>query len=83
MSATSKIVLLSATAGTLGIIGYVHYRQNYDRAKLHEGVLRDIQRQQLRKIENTYNLQQQIERTKQLRQQLEQDEQSTALLKSQ
>ncbi|XP_053696460.1 protein PET117 homolog, mitochondrial [Sabethes cyaneus] len=83
MSATSKIVLLGASVSSLGIIGYVHYRQNYDRAKLHEGVIRDVQRQQQRKIENTYNLQQQIERTKQLRQQLEQEEQSTVLMKTQ
>lgn len=41
---------------------------------LHEGVIRDIQRQQQRKIENTYNLQQQIELTKQLKQELHQRE---------
>ncbi|XP_055603367.1 protein PET117 homolog, mitochondrial-like [Uranotaenia lowii] len=74
MSSTSKVVFLAACAGTAGIIGYVHYRQNYDRAKLHEGVIRDIQRQQQRKIENTYNLQQQIELTKQLRHELEESE---------
>ncbi|XP_065076661.1 protein PET117 homolog, mitochondrial [Ochlerotatus camptorhynchus] len=74
MSVTSKVFLLGACIGTGGIIGYVHYKQTSDRAKLHEGVIRDIQRQQQRKIENTYNLQQQIELTKQLKQELHQRE---------
>ncbi|XP_058823702.1 protein PET117 homolog, mitochondrial [Topomyia yanbarensis] len=77
MSVTSKVVFLGACVGSISIIGYVHYKQNYDRAKLHEGVIRDVQRQQQRKIENTYNLQQQIELTKQLKQQLDQRELST------
>lgn len=39
------------------------------RKKLHEGVIRDIERQQRRKAENLYNLQQQIDLTKQLQNQ--------------
>lgn len=38
------------------------------RDKLHEGVIRDVERQQRRKMENTYLLQQQIDLTKQLKQ---------------
>lgn len=43
------------------------------RDKLHEGVLRDVQRQEMRKRENLYNLQRQIDLTKELkrREQLE------------
>lgn len=41
------------------------------RRKLHEGVIRDIERQQRRKAENLYNLQQQIDLTKQLQTQYE------------
>ncbi|KAL1400272.1 hypothetical protein quinque_001030 [Culex quinquefasciatus] len=78
MSATSKVVFLGACVVSLGTIGYVHYRQTSDRAKLHEGVIRDIQRQQQRKIENIYNLQQQNELTKQLKQELESREQQAA-----
>lgn len=78
MSTTSKIVFIGACICTGGIIGYVHYKQTSDRAKLHEGVIRDIQRQQQRKIENMYNLQQQIELTKQLKQDLELREQHMA-----
>ena len=37
------------------------------RDKMHDGVLRDVERQQRRKIENTYLLQQQLELTKQLK----------------
>ncbi|XP_062565941.1 protein PET117 homolog, mitochondrial [Armigeres subalbatus] len=80
MSATSKVVFLGACISTGGVIGYVHYKQNYDRARLHDGVIRDIQRQQQRKIENTYNLQQQIELTKQLKQELQQREEQEARL---
>uniref|UniRef100_A0A1Q3FGR5 Protein pet117 log mitochondrial n=1 Tax=Culex tarsalis TaxID=7177 RepID=A0A1Q3FGR5_CULTA len=76
MSATSKVVFLGACAVSVGTIGYVHFRQISDRAKLHEGVIRDIQRQQQRKIENIYNLQQQNELTRQLKQELESREQA-------
>lgn len=44
-----------------------HYFNNF-REKLHEGVVRDVERQQRRKMENTYVLQQQIDLTKQLKQ---------------
>jgi protein PET117 len=37
------------------------------RERLHDGVIRDVQRQQRRKTENMYLLQQQIELTKQLK----------------
>lgn len=37
------------------------------REKLHEGVIRDVERQQRRKAENLYNLQQQIEFTRELK----------------
>ncbi|PSN52360.1 hypothetical protein C0J52_06717 [Blattella germanica] len=67
MSYTSKIVLMSATATSIGIIGYVHYKQQMDREKLHEGVIKDVERQQRRKTENLYFLQQQIDLTKQLK----------------
>jgi hypothetical protein len=37
------------------------------RDRLHDGVIRDVQRQQRRKTENMYLLQQQIELTKQMK----------------
>uniref|UniRef100_A0A1L8DZZ6 Protein pet117 log mitochondrial n=1 Tax=Nyssomyia neivai TaxID=330878 RepID=A0A1L8DZZ6_9DIPT len=76
MSMLAKTTLGLSCAVSLGIIGYVHYKQKDDRAKLHEGVLRDIERQQMRKLENTYRLQEQIELTRQLRKDLEEQESS-------
>ncbi|XP_060528920.1 protein PET117 homolog, mitochondrial [Cylas formicarius] len=66
MSFTSKVVLASACTFSLGIVGYVHFRQYLDREALHKGVLKDIERRNQRKMENLYALQQQIELTKQL-----------------
>ncbi|CAD7078708.1 unnamed protein product [Hermetia illucens] len=70
MSSTAKLVLISSCIASAGIIGYVHYKQTADRRKLHEGVLKDIERQQRRKLENTYMLQQQIDLTKKLKKDL-------------
>ncbi|XP_065338234.1 protein PET117 homolog, mitochondrial [Cloeon dipterum] len=67
MSATAKLTLALSIAVTGGTMFYVHYKQSYDRDKLHEGVLRDIERQQRRKVENLYTLQKQIDLTKELR----------------
>ncbi|XP_059616473.1 protein PET117 homolog, mitochondrial [Phlebotomus argentipes] len=71
MSTLAKTTLSLSCVVSLGIIGYVHYKQQSDRSKLHEGVIKDVERQQRRKLENTYRLQEQIELTKQL--QKEQD----------
>lgn len=67
MSTTSKMTFISSVLITGGIIGYVHYKQQLDREKLHEGVIRDVERQQMRKIENMYILEKQAELTKRLR----------------
>lgn len=67
MSLTSKVVFTLACGASISTIFYVHYKQNLDRQKLHEGVIKDIERQQMRKLENTYNLQNQAELTKILR----------------
>lgn len=71
MSLASRITLGASCVLTVGIVTYVHMKQNIDREKLHEGVIRDVERQQRRKIENIYTLQQQAELTKQLRAQQE------------
>ncbi|CAG5040286.1 unnamed protein product [Parnassius apollo] len=69
-SQTSKIVLGLSCSITVAIITYVHVKQQADREKMHEGVIRDTERQQRRKIENIYLLQQQNELTKQLKKEL-------------
>ncbi|XP_038210700.1 protein PET117 homolog, mitochondrial [Zerene cesonia] len=70
MSSTSKIVLSLTCIVTTGIVGYVHIKQQSDREKMHEGVIRDTERQQRRKIENLYILEKQNELTKQLKKDL-------------
>ncbi|CAH2236125.1 jg15120 [Pararge aegeria aegeria] len=66
-SATSKLVLGLSCAVTIGIVSYVHIKQQTDREKMHEGVIRDKERQQKRKIENLYILEKQNELTKKLK----------------
>ncbi|KAI4497842.1 hypothetical protein M0802_006958 [Mischocyttarus mexicanus] len=66
MSTLAKVTFGSCCLVSSGIIGYVHYKQQYDRERLHDGVLRDIERQQRRKIENIYNLQHQIDLARKL-----------------
>lgn len=63
-SLASKITLAVTSAGAASVIYYVHYRQVEDRQQLHQGIVRDLERQQQKKIENLYRLEQQKELTK-------------------
>ncbi|XP_011255920.2 protein PET117 homolog, mitochondrial [Camponotus floridanus] len=67
MSTASKVTFGLCCSVSVGIIGYVHYKQAYDREQLHLGVMRDIERRERRKVQNVYILQQQAELTKELR----------------
>ncbi|CAD0198242.1 unnamed protein product [Chrysodeixis includens] len=69
-SHTSKLVLALSCSVTLGIVAYVHIKQQTDRDKMHEGVVKDVERQQRRKIENLYILEKQNELTKKLKKEL-------------
>jgi len=64
MSTASKVTLLVTSAGTLGIIWAVHNRQVEDRAQLHQGIIKDLERQEKKKTENQYKLVQQQELAK-------------------
>ncbi|KAK7084061.1 hypothetical protein SK128_009225 [Halocaridina rubra] len=68
MSLASKVTLGGACLLTAGVVTYVHRKQNIDKQKLHEGVIKDIERQQRRKTENIYLLQKQADLTRQLQQ---------------
>ncbi|KAJ8964570.1 hypothetical protein NQ314_004874 [Rhamnusium bicolor] len=70
MSLQSKVVLIAACSFSLGIIGYVHYKQHLDREQLHAGVLKDIERREIRKVENLFTLQRQIDLSKELKQEI-------------
>jgi len=51
MSTTSKVVFGLSCVASAGIIGFVHYQQQDDLIKLHEGVVKDVERQQYRKLQ--------------------------------
>jgi len=67
MSLLAKSTLAASCVTSVGIIAYVHYKQNLDRTNLHDGVIRDVERQRRRRAENLYNLQQQIDLSKELK----------------
>ncbi|CAK1553715.1 unnamed protein product [Leptosia nina] len=69
-STSSKIVLALSFIISGGIVTYVHVKQQMDRDRMHEGVIKDTERQQKRKIENLYILEKQNELTKQLKKDL-------------
>lgn len=69
-SKTSKFALALSCSVTIGIVAFVHIKQQSDREKMHEGVIRDVERQQRRKIENLYILEKQNELTKKLKKEL-------------
>lgn len=69
MSIAAKMTLGASFAVSASIIWYVHYKQKTDLEQLHDGVLRDIERQRMRQIQNLQTLQQQIDLTKQLKEQ--------------
>ncbi|XP_027024427.1 protein PET117 homolog, mitochondrial [Tachysurus fulvidraco] len=65
MSTTSKIVLGLSVVLTVGTVAGVHLKQNWDRQRLREGVLRDLERVE-RKRENQRALEEQIHLTREL-----------------
>lgn len=55
MSTTSKVVFGLSCIVSVGIIGFVHYQQQDDLNKLHEGVIKDIERQEHRRLQLEIN----------------------------
>ena len=51
---------------------YISFHFDF-RKRLHDGVIRDVERQQRRKIENLYVLQEQIDLTKRLKKQMKEE----------
>jgi len=66
MSATAKVTFGTSLIVSAGIVIYVHYKKNADRKKMHDGVIRDVERQHMRRTQNVTLLQKQIELTKKL-----------------
>jgi len=67
----SKLFLAASIAITGGIVYMVHKSQVDDRAKLHQGIVKDLERQQMKKIENLKRLQDQQDLEKIYRQKTE------------
>lgn len=55
MSTTSKVVFGISCVVSSAIIGFVHYQQQDDLNKLHEGVVKDIERQEHRRLQLEIN----------------------------
>lgn len=65
MSKTSKVVLGVSVVLTLSTVAAVHLKQSWDRERLHEGVVRDLERVQKKK-ENLRLLEEQRNLTRHL-----------------
>lgn len=52
MSTASKVTLAVTVVASLGVVYGVHSQQVEDRARLHDGIVRDEERQQRRREEN-------------------------------
>lgn len=49
MSTGAKVALGTALAAAAAMVSYVHLKQEWEREKLHQGVLKDVERQRLKK----------------------------------
>ncbi|GAB7344175.1 hypothetical protein MBLNU457_2067t1 [Dothideomycetes sp. NU457] len=49
MSTRAKMTLAGTTLGALGIIVFVHYTQKAEKAAMHQGVVRDMEQQRLKR----------------------------------
>ncbi|XP_051551112.1 protein PET117 homolog, mitochondrial-like [Myxocyprinus asiaticus] len=65
MSTASKFVLGLSIILTISTVAGVHIKQSWERQRLHEGVLRDLERV-ARKRENLRTLEEQIQLTREL-----------------
>lgn len=65
MSKASKVVLGLSIVLSISTVAGVHIKQNWDRQRLRDGVLRDLERVE-RKRENLHALEEQIQLTREL-----------------
>ncbi|MCJ1353009.1 MAG: hypothetical protein MMC33_002993 [Icmadophila ericetorum] len=49
MSRAAKLTLAGTSAMAIGIVVFVHYAQQSEKAAMHAGVLRDIEQQRIKK----------------------------------
>ncbi|KAF2483290.1 hypothetical protein BDY17DRAFT_250058 [Neohortaea acidophila] len=62
MSTAAKLTLASTTAAALGVVVFVHYQQRADQAAMHQGVVRDMEQQRLKRERQVdFEMQRQLE----------------------
>jgi len=77
MSLAAKATLLSSIAFTSGIVYWVVQKQNSDLESLHEGVIRDAERQAMKKQQNVKAFQEQADLTRALMKHREETQQGS------
>ncbi|GKU02319.1 cytochrome c oxidase assembly protein [Fusarium langsethiae] len=62
MSQTSKLTLLGTSLLTVGTVVAVHYQQKFEKEAMHEGVVRDMEQQRVkRERQLDFDMQKQLE----------------------
>ncbi|EMC98734.1 hypothetical protein BAUCODRAFT_57119, partial [Baudoinia panamericana UAMH 10762] len=62
MSTTAKLTLATTTLGAIGIVIFVHRQQQLDKAAMHQGVIRDMEQQRIkRERQLDFEMQRQLE----------------------
>ncbi|GAB7322584.1 hypothetical protein MBLNU13_g03500t1 [Cladosporium sp. NU13] len=62
MSTKAKATLASTVLGTIGIVYFVHYQQVADKATMHQGVIRDMEQQRIKRERQVdFEMQRQLE----------------------
>ena len=76
-----KVLFLTTLSVTGAGIYYSHWKQEDDRQQLRQGIVKDLQRQQMKKTENIFRLQQQIDLTRQYKEVERKEKEAAARLK--
>ena len=62
MSTKAKLTLAGTTVGAVGIVIFVHFQQKWDKAFMHQGVIRDMDNQRIkRERQADFEIQRQLE----------------------
>lgn len=56
MSTQSRVVLGASLLGAVSMVTYVHLKQEWEKAKLHDGVIKDLERQELKRLQSQQKL---------------------------
>ncbi|KAI9718503.1 MAG: hypothetical protein M1828_006686 [Chrysothrix sp. TS-e1954] len=63
MSTASKITLAGSSVLATAVVLFVHYSQTWEQSAMHQGVVRDMEQQRIKKErQDDFNLQRQLEK---------------------